>query len=48
MAELHRVEINEKAPSEIEPEERQQPEEQAQAELPQDQSDRPEWLPEKF
>ena len=44
MAELHRVEINEKAPSEIEPEERQQPE----AELPQDQSDRPEWLPEKF
>ena len=48
MAELHRVEINEKAPSEIEPEERQQPEEQAQAELPKDQSDRPEWLPEKF
>ena len=45
MAELHRVEINEKAPSEIEPtEERQQTEE----ELPQDQSDRPEWLPEKF
>jgi len=44
MAELHRVEINEKAPSEIEPEERQQ----TQAELPQDQSDRPEWLPEKF
>jgi len=48
MAELHRVEINEKAPSEIEPEERQQPEEQTQEELPQDQSDRPEWLPEKF
>src|SRR5210317_934661 len=48
MAELHRVEINEKAPSEIEPEERQQPEEQSQEELPQDQSDRPEWLPEKF
>ena len=44
MAELHRVEINEKAPSEIEPEDRQQTE----AELPQDQSDRPEWLPEKF
>ena len=44
MAELHRVEINEKAPNEIEPEEKTQPE----AELPQDQSDRPEWLPEKF
>ena len=48
MAELHRVEINEKAPSEIEPEEKPNTEEQAQAELPQDQSDRPEWLPEKF
>jgi hypothetical protein len=44
MAELHRVEINEKAPSEIEPEERPVTEE----ELPQDQNDRPEWLPEKF
>jgi hypothetical protein len=44
MAELHRVEINEKAPSEIEPEEKPVTE----AELPQDQSDRPEWLPEKF
>ena len=49
MAELHRVEINEKAPNEIEPtEEKPVTEEQAQAELPQDQSDRPEWLPEKF
>ncbi len=48
MAELHRVEINEKAPSEIEPEEKPVTEEQSQAELPQDQSDRPEWLPEKF
>ena len=50
MAELHRVEINEKAPSEIEPTE-EKPQEQAQVEteeLPQDQSDRPEWLPEKF
>jgi len=44
MAELHRVEINEKAPSEIEPEEKPVTEE----ELPQEQSDRPEWLPEKF
>ncbi len=48
MAELHRVEINEKAPSEIEPEEKPVTEEQSQAELPQDQRDRPEWLPEKF
>ena len=44
MAELHRVEINEKAPNEIEPEEKPVTEE----ELPQEQSDRPEWLPEKF
>ena len=50
MAELHRVEINEKAPNEIEPTE-EKPQEQAQVEteeLPQEQSDRPEWLPEKF
>lgn len=45
MAELHRVEINEKAPSEIEPEEETNTESE---ELPQEQSDRPEWLPEKF
>jgi len=45
MAELHRVEINEKAPSEIEPTEENH--EQAE-ELPEEQSDRPEWLPEKF
>ena len=49
MAELHRVEINEKAPSEIEPEEKATTEEpQAETELPQEQSDRPDWLPEKF
>ena len=50
MAELHRVEINEKAPNEIEPTE-EKPQEQAQVEteeLPQEQSDRPDWLPEKF
>jgi len=49
MAELHRVEINEKAPSEIEPEEKPNTEEQPQAEadVPQTE-DRPEWLPEKF
>jgi len=45
MAELHRVEINEKAPSEIEPEEETNAESE---ELSQEQIDRPEWLPEKF
>ena len=51
MAELHRVEINEKAPSEIEPEKEQPVDETV--ETPQDQAieetqERPEWLPEKF
>jgi len=45
MAELHRVEINEKAPQEIDPETEEAvdavPEEQTQ-------EDRPDWLPEKF
>ena len=45
MAEFHRVEINEKAPQEIDPESEEAvdavPEEQTQ-------EDRPEWLPEKF
>lgn len=50
MAELHRVEINEKAPSEIEPEKEKPAEvtEQQAEELPQEQEDRPQWLPEKF
>ena len=50
MAELHRVEINEKAPSEIEPEEKpaEAVEQQAETELPQEENDRPQWLPEKF
>ena len=49
MAELHRVEINEKAPSEIEPEEKPaEAVEQQAEELPQEQEDRPQWLPEKF
>lgn len=49
MAELHRVEINEKAPSEIEPEEKPaEVVEQQVEELPQEQEDRPQWLPEKF
>ena len=45
MAELHRVEINEKAPQEIDPES----EESVQA-VPEEQTEdnRPEWLPEKF
>lgn len=47
MAELHRVEINEKVSSEIEPEEKQQADETV--ETPEEQqSERPEWLPEKF
>ena len=50
MAELHRVEINEKAPNEIEPDEAAEAvgtisEEQAGEEQ---EVDRPEWLPEKF
>lgn len=45
MAELHRVEINEKAPQEIDP----NSEEAAQL-IPEEQTqeDRPDWLPEKF
>ena len=43
MAELHRVEINEKAPQEIDPES-----EEAVEAVPEEQTDRPEWLPEKF
>ena len=49
MAELHRVEINEKVPSEIEPEEKQQADETVETpEEQQAQEERPEWLPEKF
>ena len=50
MAELHRVEINEKAPNEIEPTEEKPAEavEQQTTELPQEENDRPQWLPEKF
>jgi len=45
MAELHRVEINERAPQEIDPES-----EEAVESVPEEQTqeDRPEWLPEKF
>ena len=47
MAELHRVEINEKTPGEIEPEEKNASTE-AETQVEEQQSDRPEWLPEKF
>jgi hypothetical protein len=50
MAELHRVEINEKAPSEIEPvDEAVETTEEQQAEpQAEETTERPEWLPEKF
>jgi hypothetical protein len=48
MAELHRVEINEKAPSEIEPTEEKPAEVTEQPQTEEVQSDRPQWLPEKF
>ena len=50
MAELHRVEINEKAPNEIEPvdETVETPEEQQAAPQAEETTERPEWLPEKF
>ena len=48
MAELHRVEINEKAPSEIEPEEAQTDEVTETTEEQASTEERPEWLPEKF
>ena len=50
MAELHRVEINEKAPSEIEPvdEKVETPEVQQEEPQAEETQERPEWLPEKF
>ena len=50
MAELHRVEINEKAPSEIEPvdEKVETPEVQQEEPQAEEKQERPEWLPEKF
>ena len=49
MAELHRVEINEKAPSEIEPTEESKTDEVVEtAEEQAPTEERPEWLPEKF
>ena len=50
MAELHRVEINEKAPTEIEPvdEKVETPEVQQEEPQAEETQERPEWLPEKF
>ena len=50
MAELHRGEINEKAPNEIEPvdETVETPEEQQAEPQAEETTERPEWLPEKF
>ena len=50
MAELHRVEINEKAPSEVEPvdEKVETPEVQQEEPQAEETQERPEWLPEKF
>jgi hypothetical protein len=45
MAELHRVEINERAPQEIDPESEEAVEAVSEE---QTQEDRPDWLPEKF
>ena len=45
MAELHRVEINERAPQEIDPESEEAVDAVSEE---QTQEDRPEWLPEKF
>ena len=44
MADYQKVEINEKAPNEIEPDQQQT----AEVEEPQVEQERPEWLPEKF
>jgi len=48
MAELHRVEINERAPQEIDPESEEAVESVPEEQEQETQEDRPEWLPEKF
>lgn len=48
MAELHRVEINEKAPQEIDPESEEAVDAVSEEQTQETQEDRPEWLPEKF
>jgi len=48
MAELHRVEINERAPQEIDPESEEAVDAVSEEQTQETQEDRPEWLPEKF
>ena len=48
MAEFHRVEINEKAPQEIDPESEEAVDAISEEQTQETQEDRPEWLPEKF
>ena len=48
MADLHRVEINEKVQTEIEPDAASAVEAVPQEQTTEQQTDRPEWLPEKF
>jgi hypothetical protein len=48
MAELHRVEINERAPQEIDPESEEAVDAISEEQTQETQEDRPEWLPEKF
>ena len=48
MAEFHRVEINERAPQEIDPESEEAVDAVSEEQTQETQEDRPEWLPEKF
>jgi len=48
MAELHGVEINERAPQEIDPESEEAVDAVSEEQTQETQEDRPEWLPEKF
>jgi len=48
MAELHRVEINERAPQEIDPESEEAVDSVSEEQTQETQEDRPDWLPEKF
>jgi len=48
MAELHRVEINERAPQEIDPESEEAVDAVSEEQTTETQEDRPGWLPEKF
>jgi hypothetical protein len=48
MADLHRVEINEKAPQEVDPESEEAVDAVSEEQTQETQEDRPDWLPEKF